>query len=74
MRMSSKALMAATFAALCLAVAAPVQNVLNCNFTSPHRGNTYVYAELGCAIPGTPLSVHSHIAHTGGGFPKESTD
>ncbi len=55
---------------------APAQNVFNYNFTSPHRGNTYVYAELGGAIPGTPLSVHSHIAHTGGGFdfPKEFID
>lgn len=55
---------------------APAQNVFNYNFTSPHRGNTYVHAGLGGAIPGTPLSVRSHIAHTGGGFnfPKEFID
>jgi hypothetical protein len=55
---------------------APAQNVFNYTFTSPHRGNTYVYAELGGAIPGAPLSVHSHIAHTGSGFdfPKEFID
>lgn len=47
---------------------APAQNVFNCNFTTPHRGNLYVYGELGGAFPGTPLSIHAHLAHTGGGF------
>ena len=47
---------------------APAQKVFNYNFTSTHRGNLYVYGELGGAIPGTPLTVHSHLAHTGGGF------
>ena len=47
---------------------APSQKVFNYNFTSPHRGNLYVYGELGGAIPNTPLSIHSHLAHTGGGF------
>lgn len=47
---------------------APAQKVFNYNFTSTHRGNLYVYGELGAAIPGTPLSFHSHLAHTGGGF------
>jgi uncharacterized protein (TIGR02001 family) len=55
---------------------APAQTVFNYNFTSPHRGNLYVYGELGAAIPGTPLSFHSHLAHTGGGFdfPKQFID
>ncbi|MBX9884763.1 MAG: TorF family putative porin [Novosphingobium sp.] len=47
---------------------APAQKVFNYNFTSTHRGNLYVYGELGGGIPGTPLSIHSHLAHTGGGF------
>ncbi|WP_298164677.1 TorF family putative porin [Novosphingobium sp.] len=47
---------------------APAQKVFNYNFTSTHRSNLYVYGELGGAIPGTPLSIHSHLAHTGGGF------
>jgi len=47
---------------------APAQRVFNYNFTSTHRGNLYVYGELSGAIPGTPLSIHTHLAHTGGGF------
>ncbi len=47
---------------------APAQKVFNLNFTSPSRKNLYVYGELGSAIPGTPLSIHSHLGHTGGGF------
>ena len=47
---------------------APAQKVFNFNFTSSARQNWYFYGELGSAIPGTPLSVHSHLGHTGGGF------
>lgn len=47
---------------------APPQKVFNYNFTSPTRHNTYVYGELSSGIPGTPLTVHSHLGHTGGGF------
>lgn len=47
---------------------APAQKVFNYNFTSPTRNNTYVYGELSSGIPGTPLTVHSHLGHTGGGF------
>lgn len=47
---------------------APAQKVFNYNFVSTHRGNLYAYVELGGAIPNTPLSIHSHLAHTGGGF------
>lgn len=47
---------------------APAQKVFNYNFTSTHRSNLYVYGELGGAIPNTPLSIHSHLGHTGGGF------
>lgn len=35
---------------------------------STTRHNTYVYGELGTSIPGTPISLHSHLGHTGGGF------
>lgn len=73
---SGKACVAATFAASCCAAAtakvganfAPAQKVFNYNFTSTHRGNLYVYGELGGAIPRTLLSIHSHLAHTGAGF------
>ena len=47
---------------------APAQKVFNYNFTSPTRHNTYVYGELSSGIPGTPLTFHSHLGHTGGGF------
>jgi uncharacterized protein (TIGR02001 family) len=47
---------------------APAQKVFNYNFTSTHRSNLYAYVELGGAIPNTPLSIHTHLAHTGGGF------
>jgi uncharacterized protein (TIGR02001 family) len=47
---------------------APKQRVFNYNFTSATHENTYVYGELGAGIPGTPLTVHSHVGHTGGGF------
>ena len=47
---------------------APAQKVFNYNFTSPTRHNTYVYGELSSGIPGTPITFHSHLGHTGGGF------
>jgi uncharacterized protein (TIGR02001 family) len=47
---------------------APGQDVFNYNFTSPDHHNLYVYGELGGGIPGTPLSVHTHLGHTNGGF------
>lgn len=36
------------------------------NTTTKH--NVYVFGELGFALPGLPISVHSHLGHTGGGF------
>ncbi|WP_343608728.1 TorF family putative porin [Novosphingobium sp.] len=30
--------------------------------------NMYEYFELGLAVPKTPITVHAHIGHTGGGF------
>ncbi len=47
---------------------APKQNVFNYNWTSTAHHNTYVYGELGGGIPGTPLSLHSHLGYTSGGF------
>jgi uncharacterized protein (TIGR02001 family) len=32
------------------------------------RHNTYVYGELSGGIPGTPVTLHGHIGHTGGAF------
>ncbi len=47
---------------------APAQKVFNFNWTSPTRSNTYVYGELSSGIPGTPITLHSHLGYTGGGF------
>lgn len=47
---------------------APGQRVFNYNFTSSTRHNAYVYGELGAGIPNTPVSIHTHLGHTGGGF------
>ncbi len=47
---------------------APAQKVFNYNFTSPKRHNTYLYGELGAGIPNTPISFHSHLGYTSGGF------
>ena len=48
---------------------APSQNVFNFNFTNlAAHHNTYVYGELGGGIPKTPLSVHTHLGYTSGGF------
>jgi len=47
---------------------APAQKVFDYNLTSPARKNLYVYAEVTSAIPRTPITLHSHLAHTGGGL------
>lgn len=47
---------------------APDQKVFDLNFTSPKRSNAYVYGELSFSPPGTPITLHSHLGHTGGGF------
>ena len=47
---------------------APGQEVFNYNWTSPKRGNLYVYGDLSSGIPGTPLTVHGHLGYTDGGF------
>jgi uncharacterized protein (TIGR02001 family) len=47
---------------------APPQRVFDYNWTSTERHNMYVYAELSGSIPNTPITLHSHVAHTGGGF------
>lgn len=47
---------------------APPQKVFNLSVFSPTRNNTYVYGDLSSGIPGTPMAVHAHVGHTGGGF------
>lgn len=47
---------------------APDQNVFNFNFSSTHHSNTYVYGELSYSPPKSPITLHSHLGHTGGGF------
>ena len=47
---------------------APAQKVFNFNWTSQTRSNSYVYGELSSGIPGTPITLHSHLGYTGGGF------
>ena len=47
---------------------APNQEVFNYNWTSSTQHNVYVYGELSGGIPGTPISLHAHLGHTGGGF------
>lgn len=47
---------------------APPQKVFNLSVFSPTRNNTYVYGDLSSGIPGTPMAVHGHVGHTGGGF------
>lgn len=44
---------------------APKQSALD---SYPTHHNTYVYGELSGGIPGTPITLHSHLGHTGGGF------
>jgi uncharacterized protein (TIGR02001 family) len=38
------------------------------NFGTATRYNVYVYGELGLALPNFPVSLHSHLGHTAGGF------
>jgi uncharacterized protein (TIGR02001 family) len=47
---------------------APAQKVFDLNFSSTHRVNTYVFGELSYSPPKTPITLHSHLGHTGGGF------
>ena len=47
---------------------APAQKVFNLSVFSKTRSNTYVYGDLSSGIPGSPVSVHAHVGHTGGGF------
>lgn len=47
---------------------APAQKVFNYNWSSTSRHNTYIYGDLSTGIPGTPLTLHSHLGHTAGGF------
>jgi len=47
---------------------APGQEVFNYNWTSTRRSNLYLYGDLGAGIPGTPLTVHTHLGYTDGGF------
>ena len=47
---------------------APAQKVFNLSVFSPTRHNTYVYGDLSSGIPGTPLTLHGHLGHSGGGF------
>ena len=47
---------------------APPQKVFNLSVFSKTRSNTYVYGDFSSGIPGSPVSVHAHLGHTGGGF------
>jgi len=38
------------------------------DFGTATRYNIYVFGELGLAIPNFPISFHSHLGHTAGGF------
>jgi uncharacterized protein (TIGR02001 family) len=38
------------------------------NFGTATHYNVYVFGELGLAIPNFPVSFHSHLGHTAGGF------
>jgi uncharacterized protein (TIGR02001 family) len=44
---------------------APSQRVFR---ALPQHDDTYVYGELSGAIPGTPVTLHGHVGHVGGGF------
>lgn len=44
---------------------APDQSAFD-GFATQH--STYVYGELTGAIPGTPVTLHGHVGHTGGAF------
>ena len=38
------------------------------NAAEPTHHNVYVFGELGLSLPNFPISFHSHVGHTGGGF------
>lgn len=38
------------------------------DFATPSQYDIYVFGELGYAIPKTPISLHGHLGHTGGGL------
>lgn len=46
---------------------APKQHYFD-KFATPTRYNMYEYGELGLTLPNSPISLHGHIGHTGGGF------
>ncbi len=46
---------------------APKQAVFN-DFNTTSKYSVYEYAELSLAVPSTPITLHSHLGHTGGGF------
>jgi uncharacterized protein (TIGR02001 family) len=46
---------------------APKQSYFD-NFGTPTRYNIYAFGELGLSIPNFPVTFHSHVGHTGGGF------
>jgi len=46
---------------------APKQDYFT-TFNTATKYNMYEYFELGYAVPKTPINLHAHIAHTGGGF------
>jgi uncharacterized protein (TIGR02001 family) len=47
---------------------APAQKVFDYNLSSAARDNLYVYGDVSAGIPRTPITLHSHLAHTGGGL------
>ncbi len=47
---------------------APDQHVFDFNFSSPRQHNAYIYGELSGGIPNTPVTIHTHLGHTAGGF------
>jgi uncharacterized protein (TIGR02001 family) len=46
---------------------APKQDYFH-DWDTATKYNMYVYGELGLAIPNFPVTFHSHLGHTGGGF------
>ena len=47
---------------------APPQKVFDQSWNSPTRHNAYIYADLGSGVPGTPITLHAHLGHNGGGL------
>jgi uncharacterized protein (TIGR02001 family) len=46
---------------------APKQHYFDA-FATPTRYDIYEYGELGLAVPHSPLTLHGHLGHTGGGL------